>query len=407
MLPGLLGALGAVLFLLYYLRTAARRPVLHFSENPLNEAILTLCPSLAKRYLPSIWCFNRHLMLLVYLIREFKSKPHAYEQIEHLRMKDGGTTGLAWSGIDAAREKRPVVVVFHTISGDEQDMKDTVRFVTEQLGWAAVVCIRRGHGSLPLTTPVINTMGSTADLTAQLRHIRRRFPGSALFGIGISAGSGLLARYLGESGSKSLFQGAACISPAYDIEKAFHRVHPVYSRLMGQRLIAYFLKKHYDALSTVSGFSRAMESRNLAEFQDRLHTLAGFKSRDDYYKHSNPIKTAAGIKTPLLILNSEDDPICVNENVRENLHWLERLENTILVQTRRGSHVAYLEGVRGRSWADRVTGEYFNALHAVLSNSSARVTKKRAQRPTRRSGNPRRVKAPGKVKRTNRRTPGR
>ncbi|HNM03935.1 MAG TPA: hydrolase, partial [Leptospiraceae bacterium] len=64
----------------------------------------------------------------------------------------------------------------------------------------------------------------------------------------------------------------------------------------------------------------------------------------------------------LLILNSEDDPICINENVLENLHWLEKLPHTVLVHTKRGSHVAFFEGIRAEFWSDRVIGEYFQAV---------------------------------------------
>lgn len=307
-------------------------------------------------------------MLMVLLFREYRSKDYTFDRIEQLKMKDGGITGLAWSGINgrSKKSKTPIVVIFHTISGDEQDVKGMVRYV-RSLNWTAVVCIRRGHGNLPLKKPQINTMGSTSDLSEQLTFIHKLYPGSPLFGVGISAGSGLLARYLGESGSKCKFTAAVAISPAYDLEVAFSRVHPVYSKLMRTRLIRYFLERH-ESLSKVNGFDHAKNSKDLAEFQDRLYPIAGYRSREEYYKHSNPIKVVEGIRTPLLILNSEDDPICVHQNVVENLHWLERLDSTMLVHTERGSHVAYLEGIRGTSWSERVVGQYLRAVLETLNH---------------------------------------
>lgn len=247
------------------------------------------------------------------------------------------------------------------------------------LGWTAVVCLRRGHGSLPLSKPRFNTMGSTSDLAEQLSRIQKQFPAAPLFGVGISAGSGLLARYLGESGSRGKFQAAVAISPAYDLEVAFMRVHPVYSKLMRTRLIRYFLERH-PSLSEIRGFEEAKLANNLAEFQDRIYALAGYESREEYYKHSNPIKVVKGIRTPLLILNSADDPICVNENVMENLHWLEHLDSTMLVHTDRGSHVAYLEGIRGTSWAERVVSQYLQAI-VRLPNSGKIAIRRKPSRP--------------------------
>lgn len=352
------------LFYLYWRLAVVHLPVLHFSINKFNDKIISECPSLLRPYAPSFWCFNRHLMLIVLIFREYRSKDYEYDLVEELIMNDGGLTGLAWTGIHErhSKDNTPIAVIFHTISGDEQDVKGISRYVRETLHWTAVVCIRRGHGKLPLTSPIINTMGSTSDLKEQLDHICKKYPEAPLFGIGISAGSGLLARYLGEAGQKSRFTAAAAVSPAYDIEKAFHRIHPAYNKIMGQRIINYFLKKHNESLSKVPGFDEILNCRTLGEFQDNLAPIAGFESREEYYENSNPIKVVRNIKTPLLILNSEDDPICINENVLENLHWLEKLPHTVLVHTKRGSHVAFFEGIKAGYWSDKVIGEYFQAV---------------------------------------------
>lgn len=348
----------------YYFLEVVETPVLRFSESDFLFRVIERSPNLTNKYHPTFWCFNQHLMLLLLMFREYRTKPYEYDQLEQLKMKDGGITGLAWSGIHASatKDKTPIVVLFHTISGDEQDVKSTVKYLRERYGWMVVVCIRRGHGNLPLTKPKINTMGSTSDLKEQLAYIQKKYPKKQLFGVGISAGSGLLARYLGEAGTKSQFSAAVAVSPAYDIEKAFHRVHPVYSKIMGQRLISYFLKTHYESLSKLKGIEELLKIKTIGEFQDKLHTVSGYKDKENYYYHSNPVLVAKNIRTPLLVLNSADDPICVNQNVLENLHWLETLPNTIHVHTKRGSHIAYFQGWKAKSWSDSIIGEYFAAV---------------------------------------------
>ncbi|PJZ79932.1 YheT family hydrolase [Leptospira meyeri] len=372
--------IGLIVFLIYYFWEVVETPVLRFSESDFLLHVIDQSPHLTNKYYPTFWCFNQHLMLLLLMFREYRTKKFDYDQFEQLKMKDGGITGLAWSGLtkNTKKDKTPVIVLFHTISGDEQDVKSTVKYLRERYNWIVVVCIRRGHGNLPLTTPKINTMGSTSDLKEQLSHIQKRFPGKQLFGVGISAGSGLLARYLGEAGAKSQFKAAVAVSPAYDIEKAFHRVHPVYSKIMGQRLINYFLKTHYESLSKLKGIDELLKIKTIGEFQDKLHTVSGFKNKEKYYYHSNPVLVAKNIKTPLLVLNSADDPICVNQNVLENLHWLETLPNTIHLHTKRGSHIAYFEGLKANSWSDIVIGEYFAAvLKADTMNQKPSKKKKR------------------------------
>lgn len=80
-------------------------------------------------------------------------------------------------------------------------------------------------------TPRFNLMGDTHDLRHAVRHIvdkvRRERPGSPIFLAGISAGSGLLVRYLGEEGPESPFMAAASLCPGYDIRVCFRRVHPL------------------------------------------------------------------------------------------------------------------------------------------------------------------------------------
>ncbi|TGM42400.1 hydrolase [Leptospira biflexa] len=364
-------------FIFYYFVDVIEFPKLRFHDSELSSKIISQTPSLTKRYVPTFWCFNQHLMLLLLIFRESKSKLFLYDKIEHLEMRDGGTTGLAWSGLHAVNQKdaTPIVVVFHTISGDEQDIKSTVSHLRKTLNWIVVVCIRRGHGNLPLTKPIINTMGSTSDLKEQLNHIRRLFPNKPLFGVGISAGSGLLARYLGESGTKSMFSAAVAVSPAYDIEKAFHRVHPVYSKIMGQRMINYFLKRHYESFAKVKGTDELLKVKSLGEFQDKLHSISGFKNKESYYQKSNPILVTNQIKTPLLVLNAADDPICVNLNVLENLHWLESLKNTIHVHTKRGSHIAFFEGIFAKSWSNRLIAEYFFSVWELITKNQLALKK--------------------------------
>lgn len=373
-----------LIFLIYYFLEVTETPVLRFSESEFLLRIIDRSPNLTKKYYPTVWCFNQHLMLFLLMIKEYRTKPYSYDRLEQLKMKDGGITGLAWSGINvnSKNDEKPIVVLFHTISGDEQDVKSTVKYLRERFDWIVVVCIRRGHGNLPLTKPKINTMGSTSDLKEQLAYIQKKYPKKQLFGVGISAGSGLLARYLGEAGIKSQFIAAVAVSPAYDIEKAFHRVHPVYGKIMGQRLINYFLKTHYESLSKLKGVDELFKIKTIGEFQDKLHTISGFKDKENYYFHSNPVLVAQNIKTPLLVLNSADDPICVNQNVLENLHWLETLPNTIHVHTKRGSHIAYFEGIQASSWSDKIIGEYFSAVlkENLKKQNLAKKPRKKAKR---------------------------
>lgn len=353
---------GLTVFLAHYLVTAARKPTLFHRPSPLNERVLALCPALRQRYWPTIWAFNRHLQIAI-LVRKSAAEPAAvYDDAEAITLDDGGTVSLEWAGLDLPAAV-PTLVVLPTICGDAQTVRGFVRRMRARLGWRVVVCNRRGHGDLPLTAPRINTMGSTDDLRVQIRHIVARVPASALYGIGLSAGSGLLVRYLGEERADAPLVAGVGYCPGYDISRAFHRLHPAYDRHLRRQLKAYFLERHRAVLEGIPGFHHMLDAGSVGEFHDRSWGVGGFASTAEYYEHSNPMVVAHEICVPLLIINAEDDPVCVGENVREHRHLMEQLPDGILAFTRRGSHCAFFEGVRTpMPWSDRVIAEYVRAI---------------------------------------------
>jgi predicted alpha/beta-fold hydrolase len=365
--PGAAGRVGAAavgltLFLVHYLVTAARRPTLYYRPSPLNDRVLAVCPALRGRYWPTIWAFNRHLQIAVLVRKSALEPPAVYDDVETIGLDDGGTVSLAWIGMSAA-PATPTLVVLPTICGDAQTVRGFVRRIRARLGWRVVVCNRRGHGDLPLTAPRINTMGSTGDLRVQIRRIAARVPASPLYGVGLSAGSGLLVRYLGEEGMGTPLVAGVAYCPGYDISRAFHRLHPAYDRHLRRQLKAYFLERHRAVLERSPEFHAMLDAGSVGEFHDRSWGVGGFASTAEYYASSNPMVVADQIRVPLLIINAEDDPVCVGENVREHQHLMDEVPDGILAFTSRGSHCAFFEGLRVPvPWSDRLIAEYLRAI---------------------------------------------
>jgi uncharacterized protein len=339
------------------------RTSLFHQDNADNRRVLRGCPSLREGFRPRRWLRNPHAQIGVLLGHERRASPIAWDHVERLQMADGGLVSLQWLGTDDPA-RHPVVLLMPTIIGDGDGLGDLVRHLRSALGWTVVVCNRRGHAGVPLATPRFNTMGEVGDLRAQIDAVRRARPAAALFAIGVSAGSGLLARYLGETPNTPI-RAAAMHCPGYDLEDLFDHAHPMYSRLMAHRVKRYFLDSHVGVLGDHPDYLACAAARDLAEFHRRLHGLAGFSTRADYLRASNPMEVAHDIKTPLLVLNAADDPVCsirVVNRVRRSL--IAAIPHGILAITRYGSHCAHFEGLRRRvSWAHRVLVEYLRAQH--------------------------------------------
>src|SRR5262249_49986324 len=150
---------------------------------------------------------------------------------------------LDWLGL-ADPPTTPTLVVLPTICGDGHSMRRTVADLRARLGWRVVVCNRRGHGTLPLTTPRFSTLGATGDVRAQLAPIRVAVPDAPLYGLGVSAGSGLLVRYLGEEGTHTPLAAGIAYCPGYDTTRAFHRVSRLYDRYLLRAVRRHFVERH-------------------------------------------------------------------------------------------------------------------------------------------------------------------
>lgn len=331
-----------------------------------NEALLAACPSLRAGCVPPRWARNAHVQNLLTIVRDRTTPPVTWDLDERLVLADGGTVSIQWLGLDANADT-PVLVAMHTIRGSGDGLRRFLVSVREKLGWVVAACNRRGHAGLPLTAPQINTMGSTADLRAQLAAIEVRRPGAPLYAIGMSAGSGLLVRYLGEEAERSRLRAAIAICPAYDIPGAFRYVHPGYDAYMTRQLVDFFLRRNEQVLGRVDGFAECAASTSIVEFHERLYPLAGYESAEAYFRGSNPMAVALASTTPVLVVNSADDPVCAEANVHRHLDAMTTLPRMTLALTRRGSHCGFFEGPLAReSWIDRVSAEYLSAAHRLL-----------------------------------------
>lgn len=355
-LLGILGIMG------HYFRTAVHRPELSFQRNAENLTLINKVPRLTNRFWATPWLYNGHLQLLGLGLKKSFAPRLQYDRVDTLKMTDGGTTALHWLGSDLP-EEQPTLVVLHTITGSPHSMRGFIRDLHKLTGWRIVLCQRRGHGDLKLTSPKFNTLGDTNDLREQLRVIEDRHPNSPLYAAGISAGTGLLIRYLGEQGADTTLRGAFAYCPGYDIRVAFTRAHAPYTRLMARKLVRQFVKSNKSTLSHFPSLTHLENAQSLDEFHHHLYECAGYPDQQSYIDSCNPVMVMDHVTIPLLVLNAEDDPVCVEKNVRDHQEAMINMPRTVLAITKKGSHCAHLSGLGARPWAHKLAADYLLALH--------------------------------------------
>lgn len=342
--------------------TGAEVPTLYYDPNGQVKQLLDELPQLKQKYRPTPWLSNTHAHLLYFDLIKKQTIHLKYDAIEQLKMADGGITAIAWHGLHLP-ETTPTIVLMHTITGSPESMRELVRDLHAHTGWRIALCLRRGHANLPMPVPKMSIFGSTDDLREQIRHIQNKFPNSALYAVGSSAGTGLLVRYLGEEGQKTPFKAAFALCPGYDTELGFKNVHPFYTKVMTKKLFKAFIYPYAETWKYTASLEQVLATKSLQEFQSHYFELAGYSSFEAYNQATNPIFVFENVKIPLMILNAEDDPVCNIRNFEPYKEMIQKMPNMMVVTTKKGSHCGFYEGLNTQSWSARLISDYLMLQH--------------------------------------------
>ncbi|QIO06069.1 YheT family hydrolase [Acinetobacter shaoyimingii] len=343
--------------------TGAEQPTVYYNVQSHSQQILSRLPQLNQKYRPTPWLSNPHLHLIYFDLIKKRTIRLKYDRVDQLKMSDGGVTAIAWYGLDLPTDT-PTIVLMHTITGSPESMRELVKDLNAYTGWRIALCLRRGHAGLPMPVAKMNLFGSTDDLREQIAYIQNKFPQSDLYGVGSSAGTGLLVRYLGEEGENTPLKAAFALCPGYNTETGFGNVHPFYSKMMTKKLFTKFIKPYTQTWQQTASLSKVLQAKNLLEFEQAYFEMAGYQDYESYTQATNPIYVFENVKIPLMILNAEDDPVCHIKNFEPYKEVIRQMPNIVVVTTKKGSHCGFYEGLSTRSWATRLMADYLKNLQS-------------------------------------------
>ena len=343
------------------------------------ERIVETTESLARPcYVPTLWAAGSwaNLALLVVKQKWDKRLRSGGFTRDLIVLPDGGTVSVDWppaGETDHLPADAPLVVYLHTITGSSKDTGHYMRAATRR-GWRSCVLNRRGHNML-LTSARFNVIGDAEDTRVMVEHVMAKYPQADYLGmVGISAGSGLLVTYLGKEGDRTPVQAACSLCPAYDISQAFDRLRelfPAVDSYILQSMKKRFLNNNTEILeaSFPAALAQCQQAQTIVQFMEAHVTFAGSSSVTEYYEDSNPMAWVGSIVRPLLIINSEDDMVCLPENIREDVvldHG-----GALLLRTKKGAHIAFNEGALGQgNYLSRVSLDFLESARNLHNNKN-------------------------------------
>ncbi|KAG8462787.1 hypothetical protein KFE25_004763 [Diacronema lutheri] len=300
-----------------------------------------------------------------------------------LRHADGGESALDWldgggvSAVPPLADDAPLLLVLHTITATTREAYGLAPLLlaARARGWRPAVHVRRACGGLELRAgSTWSPFGCAHDLRDALDAARAAHPSAAhTAAIGISAGSAVLSRYLGEHDAHARgaarLAGAVCIAPGYRMPHAWERVRWPYSAIVVSKLRSHFLcaqrQPHVGAGREVA-LQAALGERSLAGLLDAMSFVCGYGGPAAFRERCDPHAVRLRVSTPLLAINSLDDPLSVRENI--DYDWFARDDPhdcAALATVPRGAHIEFVEWRGWRSphepWADEVALDFLAA----------------------------------------------
>ena len=140
---------------------------------------------------------------------------------------------------------------------------------------------------------------------------------------------------------------------------------------------------HINALPTING-----------KYIPGARPAGLYKSKDEYYDYHNPMRVVKHIVQPCLFVNSEDDPLCLIQNVYESLFLFSATATNnndnnddddndddnnnnknepigaIVVVVKTGSHCSFMQGKPWQpwdctAWSENASSEFFDQILAT------------------------------------------
>ena len=286
----------------------ATRPFVLSAEGSEFAGLVRRCKAVEQGYWPSLLSLWSPLELIPFML--FNSRgckaanrlPHVIEEVE---MEDGEVLQIVWwknealagRGVPSYCDKTstPIVMLHHGAMCNAFDLpgQGYVKAALER-GWIVCALNRRGHTKRQLKVPKFQFFGSTSDVRAIVEFIRRtKRPAAPIYFVGLSSGSGLVAKYMGEQGvglidasSPSFVNGAVGVCPGYNIEKCMARMQWPYQSLLLQHAKEYFLERNHALLKDLPGYACMAGAKCFQSWLDASYGAAGYRSKDEFYLKS-------------------------------------------------------------------------------------------------------------------------
>ncbi|KAG9033266.1 hypothetical protein FRB95_000360 [Tulasnella sp. JGI-2019a] len=340
--------------------------------DSIEEFVRLKCPSLRKPFEPPWQLPNGHAQTINSAFADYSDvDPIEYDRTL-LQLQDGGQIGLDFTPRKSAHgpeldPKTPTIVMAHGLTGGsyESYIRCILAIACKPkseggFGYRAVVVNFRGCAGVKLKTYQVFSPGYTDDFRTALLYISTLYPEAPLIGVGYSFGGSVVARYVGEEGTRSRLKAACSLGCPWDLVNEDTRLdnsfllRNVYSTAMASNVVA-LMKENLESIKEGPAIPPyynlfdllAMPRPTFHDITEILTSKVGghpssgfpFDNAKSFCEWASARRLIPNIRVPFLIINAVDDP-CVDyipyDAIDKN-GWV------AMVTTAHGGHLGWFE----------------------------------------------------------------
>ena len=295
---------------------------------------------------------------------KLRPSPSLKQLRKRLELSDGDFIDVDWSyTISEENKSNKLVILLHGLEGNAQRsyIKGQGKLLIKN-GWDVAALNHRGCSGEDNRLYLSYNSGRTDDLSEFINRVIDKYNYSEINLVGYSLGGNVLLKYLGERECvPSQIKNSVAISTPVHLRGALEQLikweNFVYSKTFINDLRSKYKRK-------MVNFPEAMNADELKKIGslldfDNLYTAKahGFKDAFDYYEKSSSINVLSNIKTPVLLINAENDSFLCPESYPFEL--VKKLEFVYLEVPRHGGHVGFHE-TNGIYYSERRVLEFLN-----------------------------------------------
>ncbi|MBL0738415.1 alpha/beta fold hydrolase [Flavobacterium sp. GN10] len=307
---------------------------------------------------PSIIHRNRHVSTIyAALIKRFEVPEYTREKHE---LNDGDFINIDY----ILNDSKKAVILCHGLEGDSRrTYNNSCAAYFLQKGFSVFAWNNRTCGGEMNRLPRLYHHGAVDDLDEVVRFALRKGI-KDIYLIGYSMGGVQLLNYLGWTKIDERIKAAVSISVPTHIATSAEVLKQGFNRVYLKNFTIDIKKKLKYKAAQFPDFINRDQIDNITSFDevDQYFTapLHGFASRDDYYERVSPEFSLKDITTPVLIINSLDDPFlgerCYPRTIAKDSAFV------YLETPKYGGHCAFPLRDSDYSYAEKRAFEFFESF---------------------------------------------